>query len=309
MLFAADFLVRGGVALAHMSGVSPLIIGLSIIAIGTSAPEFVTALAAALADASDMAIGNVVGSNNVNALLILGVAALIRPVHVATKIIARDAMMVLGATALFVAIGLTGGYNRWQGAVLLCCLIGYLLVTYRAEKAENDEAALLAREVEDIGGVPGRRWVAGLYLIGGLIGVVVGAELLVRSGLGIAEMFDVSRAVVGLTLIAIGTSLPELAIVIVASWRGHSDIALGNVLGSNTFNLLGITGGVALVTPLDMPIEVMNFDIWVLLGVTVLLLPMMITDNRISRLEGQLLIGLYVAYLVAQLAPVRQLFS
>lgn len=309
LLFAADFLVRGGVALARLSGVSPLIIGLSIIAIGTSAPEFVTALAAALAGASDMAIGNVVGSNNVNALLILGIAALIRPINVATKTVARDAMMVLGATALFVAIGLTGGYNQWHGAVLVSCLIGYLLLTYRSEKANNNEAALHEREVEDIGGVPSRGSIAGVYLIGGLIGIVVGAEFLVRGGLGIAEMFEVPRAVIGLTLIAVGTSLPELAIVIVASWRGHSDIALGNVLGSNTFNLLGITGGVSLITPLKMPVEVMNFDIWVLLGVTVLLLPMMLTDNRISRLEGQLLIGLYVAYLAAQLDPVRQLFS
>jgi len=309
LLFAADYLVRGAVALARISGVSPLIIGLSIVAIGTSAPEFVTALAASLSGATDMAIGNVVGSNIVNILLILGIAAMIRPVNVAMKIVARDAMTVLGATALFVAIGLAGGYNRWQGAFLVFCLIAYLLITYRAERATNNEEALHAREAEDIGGVPERGWLAAVFLIGGLIGIVIGAELLVRGGLGIAEVFGVSRTVVGLTLIAVGTSLPELAIVIVASWRGHSDIALGNVLGSNTFNLLGITGGVAMIKPLDMPIEVATFDIWVLLGVTVLLLPMMITDNRFSRFEGRLLAALYIVYLVAQLGPVRQVFA
>jgi cation:H+ antiporter len=309
LLFAADYLVRGAVSLARLSGVSPLIIGLSVVAIGTSAPEFVTALAAAHAGATDMAIGNVVGSNNVNMLLILGIAAMIRPINVATKVIARDAMMVVGATALFVAIGVTGGYNQWQGALLLSCLIGYLYLTYKAEKAENNKEALHAREAEDVGGVPERGGIAALFLIGGLVGIVIGAELLVRGGLGIAEIFDVSRTIVGLTLIAVGTSLPELAIVIVASWRGHSDIALGNVLGSNIFNLLGITGGVAMIIPLEMPIEVITFDIWVLLGVTILLLPLMITENKISRMEGRLLAGLYFLYLAAQLGPVRQLFT
>lgn len=309
MLFAADYLVRGAVALARLSGISPLIIGLSVVAIGTSAPEFVTALAAALAGATDMAVGNVVGSNLMNMMMILGVAAVIRPINVALRVVARDTMMMVGATALFVAIGMTGGYNEWQGALLLVCLIGYLLLTYRAEKAENDREALHAREAEDVGGVPTRAWVAATFLLGGLAGIVIGADLLVSGGLGIAELFDVSRTVVGLTLIAVGTSLPELAIVIVASWRGHSDIALGNVLGSNIFNLLGITGAVAMIQPLDMPLEIMSFDIWVLLGATILLLPLMITENRISRLEGRLLVGLYLAYLVAQLDPVRQLFG
>ena len=256
-----------------------------------------------------MAIGNVVGSNIVNMLLILGIAAMIRPINVRAKVIARDAMMVVGATALFVAIGVTGGYNQWQGSLLLFCLFGYLYLTYKAERVANKQEALHAREADDVGGVPGRPWVAVVFLVGGMLGIIVGAKLLVDGGLGIAQAFDVSRTVVGLTLIAIGTSLPELAIVIVASWRGHSDIALGNVLGSNIFNLLGITGGVAMITPLDMPVEIMSFDIWVLLGVTILLLPLMITENKISRLEGRLLVGLYIAYLAAQLEPVRQLFA
>ena len=309
LLFAADYLVRGAVALARQSGVSPLIIGLTIVAVGTSAPEFVTALAASLSGASDMAVGNVVGSNIVNMLLILGIAAMIRPINVRAKVIARDAMMVVGATALFVAIGVTGGYNQWQGSLLLFCLFGYLYLTYRAERVANNQEALHAREADDVGGVPGRPWVAVVFLVGGMLGIIVGAKLLVDGGLGIAQAFDVSRTIVGLTLIAIGTSLPELAIVIVASWRGHSDIALGNVLGSNIFNLLGVTGGVAMITSLDMPVEIMSFDIWVLLGVTILLLPLMITENKISRLEGRLLVGLYIAYLAAQLEPVRQLFA
>ena len=308
-MFAADYLVRGAVALARLNGVSPLIIGLTVVAIGTSAPEFVTALAAARSGATDMAVGNVVGSNIVNMLLILGIAAAIRPIAVSVKVVARDAMMVLGATALFVAIGFTGGYNHWQGALLLFCLIGYLYLTYKAEKSQQNQDALHAREAEEVAGVPKRPGVAVAFLILGLLGIVIGAKLLVHGGLGIAAAFDVSRTIVGLTLIAIGTSLPELAIVIVASWRGHSDIALGNVLGSNIFNLLGVTGAVAMIEPLEMPIEIMSFDIWVLLGVTILLLPLMITENRISRIEGRVLVGLYFAYLAAQLEPVRQLFA
>lgn len=308
-MFSADYLVRGAVALARLSGVSPLIIGLSIVAVGTSAPEFVTALAASLSGADDMAVGNVVGSNIANMLLILGIAAMIRPINVAMNVIARDTMVVVGATALFVTIGMTGGFNQWQGALLLFCLIGYLYLTYRAERAQNNKEALHAREAEDVGGVPGQPWIAVVFLGGGLAGIVVGAHLLVEGGLGIAEAFNVSRTIIGLTLIAIGTSLPELAIVIVASWRGHSDIALGNVLGSNIFNLLGIAGGVAMITPLQMPVEIATFDIWVLLGGTVLLLPLMITENKISRFEGRLLVALYFAYLAAQLEPVRQLFA
>ncbi len=220
LLFAADYLVRGAVALARLSGVSPLIIGLTIVAVGTSAPEFVTALAASLSGASDMAIGNVVGSNIVNMLLILGIAAMIRPINVRAKVIARDAMMVVGATALFVAIGVTGGYNQWQGSLLLFCLFGYLYLTYKAERVANNQEALHAREADDVSGVPGRPWVAVVFLVGGMLGIIVGAKLLVDGGLGIAQAFDVSRTIVGLTLIAIGTSLPELAIVIVASLRG-----------------------------------------------------------------------------------------
>ncbi len=309
LLFAADCLVRGAVALARLSGVSPLIIGLTIVAIGTSVPEFVTSLAASLSGATDMAIGNVVGSNIVNMLLILGIAAIIRPIAVSVKTIARDTTMVVGATVLFVAIGVTGEFNKYLGALLVFCLLGYLYLTYKAEKVENNEEALHAREAEDVGGVPGHTWVAFVFLVGGLAGIIVGAKLLVDGGLGIAEAFNVSRTVVGLTLIAVGTSLPELAIVIVASLRGHSDIALGNVLGSNIFNLLGVTGGVAMITPFDMPNEVMNFDIWALLGATILLLPLMITENKISRMDGRLLVGLYIFYLAAQLEPVRQFFA
>ena len=301
-------MVRGAVGLARRMGMSPLIIGLSVIAIGTSAPELVTTLTATLEGAPDLALGNVVGSNLANMLLILGVAALMRPILCAPKVISRDGSMVLAATALFVAIAMTGSFVLWHGLILLAGLLGYLYFTYRAETA-RPETALHSHEASDVSGVPERAWVGALFLVGGLVGTVIGAKLLVDGGVAVAESLGVSKAIIGLTLVAIGTSLPELAIVIVASARGHGDVALGNVLGSNIFNLLGITGAVAVVAPLPVPDLLLSFDLWVLLGVTILLLPMMLTQGCISRREGGVLVFLYAVYLSFQLDSVRAMIA
>ncbi len=304
LLFSADFMVRGAVGVARRIGLSPLVIGLTVVAIGTSAPELVTTLTATLEGAPDLALGNVIGSNLANMLLILGVAALMQPVVCAPSVIARDGSMVLAATALFVAFAMTGMFELWHGFVLLGSLAVYLGWTYRAERTSSEDS-LHAREVEDVNGVPERGWISAIFLIGGLVGTVLGAKLLVDGGVAVAESLGVSKTVIGLTLVAIGTSLPELAIVVVASMRGHSDVALGNVLGSNIFNLLGITGIVSIVTPLAVPASLLEFDIWLLLGVTLLLLPMMLTGGRLSRREGALLLVLYGAFLALQFESLR----
>ncbi|MEP4379860.1 MAG: calcium/sodium antiporter [Alphaproteobacteria bacterium] len=308
LLFSADFMVRGAVGLARRIGMSPLIIGLSVIAIGTSAPELVTTLTATLEGAPDLALGNVVGSNLANMLLILGVAALLKPIACAPRVIARDGSMVLAATALFVAIAMTGAFVFWQGLILLAGLFTYLYLTYRAENT-NADAGLHGNEANDVSGVPERVMVGMIYLLGGLAGTIIGAKLLVDGGVSVAESLGVSKTVIGLTLVAIGTSLPELAIVIVASMRGHSDVALGNVLGSNIFNLLGITGAVALVAPLPVPDILLSFDLWVLLGVTALLLPMMLSKGGLSRAEGGVLVFLYVVYLAFQFDSIRAMIG
>ena len=308
LLFSADFMVRGAVGLARRMGVSPLVIGLSVIAIGTSAPELVTPLPATLDGAPDLALGNVVGSTLANMLLILGVAGLLTPVACAPRVVARDGTMVLGATALFVAIAVSGVFVLWHGVILLCGLAGYLYLTYRAEAA-NAETALNSHEAGDVTGVPERVWIGAAYLIGGLVGTILGAKLLVDGGVTVAESLGVSKALIGLTLVAIGTSLPELAIVVVASVRGHSDVALGNVLGSNIFNLLGITGAVAIVAPLPVPDILLSCDIWVLLGVTVLLMPLMLTKGGLSQFGGGLLVFLYAVYLAFQFDSVRSMIS
>jgi cation:H+ antiporter len=306
LLFSADFMVRGAVGIARRIGLSPLVIGLTVVAIGTSAPELVTTLTATLEGSPDLALGNVIGSNLANMLLILGIAALMRPVLCAPRVIARDGTMVLAATILFVAIAMTGAFLLWHGVALLGGLVLYLGLTYRAER-KTEEDSLHARESEDVSGVPDRAMIATLLLVGGLIGTVIGAKLLVDGGVSVAESLGVSKTVIGLTLVAIGTSLPELAIVVVASMRGHGDVALGNVLGSNIFNLLGVTGAVAIVAPLNVPASLLEFDIWLLLGVALLLIPMMLTGGCLSRREGIVLVLLYVGFLALQVESVRSL--
>lgn len=297
LLAFADFLVRGAVGLARIAGLSTLIIGLTVVAFGTSAPEFVTSLAASLEGAPAMATGNIVGSNIANILLILGVAATMRPIVCTRQIIGRDGVVVLVSAAIFAAIAVMGDFTRLGGAFLLACVIGYIALTYRFERAARRSASLHTLEAEEIDGAPERLWVALAMVAAGLIGIVVGAELLVRGAADIARTLGVSDAVIGLTLIAIGTSLPELATVIMASWRNHGDVALGNVLGSNIFNVLAIAGGVSVISPIAVPAEIARFDIWVMLGASLLLLPLMISDHRISRREGLLLLALYAGYL------------
>ena len=306
LLFSADFMVRGAVGIARRMGLSPLIIGLTVVAIGTSAPELVTALTATLEGAPDLALGNVIGSNLANMLLILGIAALIKPVACAPRVIARDGSMVLIATLLFVGVAMTGVFMFWHGLALLAALALYLILTYRAER-RSEADSLHAKEVEEVTGVPERPALAALFLIGGLLGTVLGAKLLVDGGVSVAESLGVSKTVIGLTLVAIGTSLPELAIVVVASMRGHADVALGNVLGSNIFNLLGITGVVAMVSPIAVAPSLLQFDIWLLLGVTVLLIPLMLSGGRLCRREGALLVLLYAGFLAFQADSVRAL--
>jgi cation:H+ antiporter len=306
LLFSADFMVRGAVGIARRLGLSPLVIGLTVVAIGTSAPELVTTMTATLDGSPDLALGNVIGSNLTNMLLILGIAALIQPVTCAPRVIVRDGSMVLIATVLFVAIAVTGVFTFWHGITLLGVLALYLIVTYRAERLTESES-LHAKEVEDVAGVPKSTMMGSFFLLGGFIGTVIGAKLLVDGGVSVAESLGVSKTVIGLTLVAFGTSLPELAIVVVASMRGHSDMALGNVLGSNIFNLLCITGAVAVVSPIAVSPVLLEFDIWLLLGVTALLIPMMLTGSGLCRRKGTLLVLLYGGFLVFQCDSVRQL--
>ncbi len=305
LLLCADYVVRGAVRLAQMLGLSTLLIGLTVVAFGTSAPEFVTALTAALAATPDMALGNIVGSNIANLLLVLGIAAFVSPLVCSNRAISRDGMAMLAATVVFVVLGLLSGYGPWHGAILVALILIYILHSYRAERRASALESVHVQEAEEVADLPQSPWRAAMLVVGGIIGILVGAELLVRGGAGIARAVGISETVIGLTLVALGTSLPELATAIMASRRNHGDVAIGNILGSNIFNLLAIGGGVALITPLPMPPQILRFDIWVLLFFSLLVLLLLLGGRRLRRREGVFLIAMYVAYVAVQFGPLK----
>ena len=303
LVFGADFLVRGAVALAQRLGISPMVIGLTIVAFGTSLPELVVSLEAALGGSTPLAVGNVVGSNIANILLILGAAALIQPISCNRAAVVRDGLAMLVATVGFIAAGLAVTLGVVYGVVALICLFGYLYWSYLSDRrataagkeAEEDGCAADS----DVEPLKGPIYLALLATAGGLVGVIVGADMLVNGATGLARSFGVSEEVIGLTLVAFGTSVPELATTIVAAFRRHADVALGNVLGSNMFNLLGIMGVVTLLVPVDLPPKIAAFDIWVMLAVSIILFPFLRSGWRLSRVEGTVFLALYAAFIVA----------
>ncbi|MFV0360645.1 calcium/sodium antiporter [Tropicimonas sp.] len=291
LFFGGDRLVSGAVALAERAGISPLVIGLTIVGFGTSAPELVTSIQAALDGSPGIAIGNVVGSNIANILLILGIAALVAPIAVAAQALRRDGLAMAIATLLGAALLYAGDLERTQGLLLLAGLAIYLLIAFRGEAAAaptSDETG--AVRMPSLSAV-------GTFLVG-LALTLLGARLLVDGATSLAESFGVPDAVIGLTVVAVGTSLPELVTSLTAARRGHADVALGNVIGSNIFNILGILGVTALVRPLRPDHTGMNADLLVMIGATALILVFAATDRTISRREGALLLSLYVAYLL-----------
>lgn len=287
LLIGGDLLVRGAVGAARRFGVSPMVIGLTLVGFGTSAPELVTSLSAALSGAPGIAMGNVVGSNIANILLILGVAALIRPVTAQMSALPREALWVGGSALLLAGLSLVGQIGTATGASLLALLGLYLWGAFRSSTAPADTDLSIPTDA-----LPA----ASLRLLGGLALTIGGAIALVDGATGIARAYGVPEAVIGLTLVAVGTSLPELATTVMAARRGQSDVALGNILGSGIFNILGILGTTALVVPL--PIDpLIGRDIWVMLGTTALLLAMLFWQSRISRATGAGFLLLYAGYM------------
>ena len=293
-----DLLVRGAVGIAELLKVSPLFTGLVLVGFGTSTPELVTSLTAALQGSSGIAIGNVVGSNIANILLILGLTAIILPIPADPHSFRRDAPMLALATVVCLVVVETGQVGRVSGALFLVLLASYLIYTYRTEIRRPDASALIHQQQGKLlepGARPGI--ISVLLALAGLAGIVGGARLLVSSSVEIAAALGVSDSVIGLTVVAVGTSLPELATSVVAALKRQTDIALGNIIGSNIFNILGILGATVLVQPIRIPQDVVTFDAWVLLGVTGLLLYYALTDARLSRSEGAVFLVLYASYL------------
>jgi len=292
-----DILVRGAVGIASRLGVSPLLAGLTIVGFGTSTPELVTSLFAAFDGAPGIAVGNVVGSNIANILLILGVSALILPLAINSAAFRRDGMALAAATFACLAAVLLGFLSRPVGFALLALLVGYIVWAYRSERRHPDAEAEMHEHVAVDVTSPGMSLIAALGLaIAGIIGTIIGARLLVDGAIEIARDFGVAETVIGLTVVAVGTSLPELVACVIAALRRHPDVVLGNIIGSNIYNVLGILGVTAIVHPIAIPPEIAAFDIWVLLGTTLLLGLFLRTGWTLKRWEGGVFLVLYAGY-------------
>ncbi|WP_020399902.1 calcium/sodium antiporter [Kordiimonas gwangyangensis] len=298
LVVAGDFLVRGSVSLAMRAGISKLVIGLTIVAFGTSAPEMLVGVDAVLQGAPTLAIGNVVGSNIANALLVVGVPALLAPVACCAPKVGRNLAMMLIATALFIALSMDGKFAYMEGAILLVGLALFLGYSVMARKACPVEAAAQMAEMEELDRKPDGYGVALLCLFGGLAGLAIGADLLVIGSVQIATEFGIPEAVIGLTLVALGTSLPELVTCVMAAIRGHSDVAIGNVIGSNIFNILAIMGVAPLFGTIPVPETFLEVDLWVMLGSSLLLIPFVKIRKQVGRLGGIMMVALYIGYLV-----------
>lgn len=289
LLIGGESLVKGAVATAQRLRIPPMVIGLTLVGFGTSAPELLTSIQAALDGAPGIAVGNVVGSNIANILLIVGVSALIAPIAVGKRGFRQDMGFMIGATVLFMAIAATGQLGRTSALALLFGLTLFLILSLRRTDADAPEIDTPNLSVP----------IALLYFAGGLLITLLGARFLVKGAIGLAEEMGVSQAVIGLTIVAVGTSLPELVTSVLAARRGHSDVALGNIVGSNIFNIFGILGATAMVKPIPIPAEIVAYDNWIMLGASLVLIGACVTHWRISRREGAVMLGLYGAYIVS----------
>lgn len=295
LYYGAEFLVKGSVSFALRLGVSVLIVGLTVVAFGTSTPELVVSLQAAVDGHGDISIGNVIGSNILNIACVLGLSAMIAPMKVHIGLIKVDAPILIGVTLLFFLFFLDNEISRIEGIVLFSGILLYVFYAiYRAKSEKQDEQIIAEEEGDDVEIT--KHWAIDfLLMIGGLFLMIVGSKLLVKHAVSIAESFGVSQAVIGLTIVAIGTSLPELATSLVAAIKKKNDIAIGNIIGSNLFNILAVLGSVAMIKPIYAP-GFQMVDKIVFLLVALLLFPLMKKGLTITRLEGTFLFMIFLSY-------------
>lgn len=305
LIAGGDLLVRGAVRIAERLRLSPMLIGLTVVGMGTSMPELAASVKASFAGSPGIALGNIVGSNIANTLLILGTAALITPIAVQSRALWRDGGVGAMAVLALLGAGATVGLSREAGIAFLIAMAGYVYYAFRQERAGASHSAAYDRAVAmeniDPALVPqaqpgGKLSVAVLLFLAGLALIVGGGTLLVDAAIAIAELLGVNDEIIGLTIVAVGTSFPELVTSAVAAYRKQGDIALGNVLGSNIYNILFIGGVTGAVAPTDVPAGIMAFDLWFLLAVSLIVMLFALSGGRLSRKEGIALIAAYVAY-------------
>lgn len=315
LCIGAELFLRGAVRIAKRFGVSSFIIGFTLVGFGTSAPELAVNLSAALSGSSDLALGNVVGSNISNIGLILGLSALVKPLAVQMSLLRRETPILLGVSALAYALALDGTLSRIDGAVLLSLFVAvgaFVLRSARAAKPQVQAELAQVSEGREKPAFVGEAWEAAhrvpfslLLLALGLGGLVGGAELMVRAAADLARLWGLSEMAIGMTIVAVGTSLPELASSVAAARKGEADIAVGNVLGSNLFNLLLILGTTAAVAPMGVPSGALRFDMPIMLAFTVLLVPVFWRRFLVTRAEGTFLLAAYAGFLAWQLVAAQ----
>ncbi|WP_412504317.1 calcium/sodium antiporter [Roseovarius sp. SYSU LYC5161] len=299
LLLAGDSLVKGAVNMSLRVGIPALIVSLTVVAFGTSAPELLISVQAIREDVPGLALGNVVGSNTANVLMVLGVPALLAVIHTGACNARDSYMQMIAATVLFIVLAFRGTFDWISGLILLAALAAMLIHAARAANNHRKaDAAAPAKDADDLEGAdPDLPWPKIiLFLALGLIGLPLGADFLVDGASNIARTFGVSETAIGLTLVAVGTSLPELATTVMAALRRQADVALGNVLGSNMFNLLGIIGVAALLGDIPVGPEILRFDLWVMLGAALILVPFVFFGMNINRIWGIVFSVLYIAY-------------
>jgi len=298
LIGGAEALVRGAGKLAVSMGISPLVVGLTVVSFGTSSPEMAVSVQSALEGKVDLAIGNVVGSNIFNVWFILGACALIAPLMINRQIIRQEVPIMIAATLLVVGFMWNGEISRMEAAGMFALLIGY--TAFLVIQSRNEKKNTAANDAElDLTSAWDRHWSVQVVLIAvGLFLLVQGSNWLVEAAISFANSMDVSELVIGLTIIAAGTSMPEVATSILATIRGQRDIAVGNVIGSSTFNILGVLGFTGIVAPASLVVapSVLTFDMWVMLAVAVACLPMFFSGREIARWEGGVFLGYYCAY-------------
>lgn len=301
LVIAGDALVRGSVASARRLHIPPIVIGLTVVAFGTSAPELIVSMEAALAGAPGLAIGNAVGSNISNSLLVLGLPAVFAPILLSERGIRRSAIFMIAVSVLLIALGWDGRISQLDGLILFTLLVLYLtysgIVASSARSHSLRAAAAEEAEPEETLSVP--KTLA--LLAFGIVGLAFGGKLTTVGALGVAEMFGLADSAVGLTIVALGTSLPELAAGLAAAFHRQTGVVIGNVIGSNIFNILGILGLTAMLVPLHIAPSILHFDVWIMIAAALAMVPIAFTTRRINRYEGALMTLAYIAYVIVAL--------
>jgi cation:H+ antiporter len=303
LYFGAEFLVAGSSAVALRLGIAPLVVGLTVVAFGTSSPELLVCLMAAFQGTDDISVGNIVGSNIANILLILGISSMIRPMEVHSQIVRREFAVMAVASIMLILVSLDGNITRLEGGLLALSMVFYLMYTFVSEKKkseEGDQDDVQAPGVDELEGIDPDAspvWMDYLKIAGGIVGLAGGAYLMVDSATTMALAMGIPQLVIGITIVAFGTSLPELATSVVAAFREESDISVGNVIGSNIFNIFLVVGTTAIVVPIAVGQAAIDIDLWIMLAVAIGVWPILRTGHRIARPEGAFMLVCYIGYI------------